>query len=57
MNFLRTVVEKRLETALVIEADADWDVRIKDQLTTLSKNLPDSTAKYPYGGLCVRSVF
>lgn len=49
MNMLKIVVEKRLETALIMEADADWDIRIKDQLTNLSDNLLDSTPKHPYG--------
>lgn len=46
---LRHVVEKRLETALIMEADADWDVRLKEQLALISSNIPDATPEYPYG--------
>jgi hypothetical protein len=49
MDILRIVVEKRLDTALILEADVDWDVRVKDQFTRLSESLPDSTASRPYG--------
>lgn len=36
MNAIRMVVEQNLEPALVLEDDADWDVRIKDKLHDLS---------------------
>jgi len=49
MNMLKTVVEKKLETALLLEADIDWDIRVKDQLTNISNHLPDSTTEHPYG--------
>jgi GR25 family glycosyltransferase involved in LPS biosynthesis len=32
MNALRTIVERNLTSALVLEDDADWDVRIKSQM-------------------------
>jgi len=49
LNMLRMVIDRRLETALILEADVDWDIRIKDQLTLVSENIPDSTLAYPYG--------
>ncbi|KAL8388315.1 hypothetical protein RB595_009318 [Gaeumannomyces hyphopodioides] len=36
LNVLRTVVEEGLETALILEDDIDWDVRLKAQLQTFS---------------------
>ncbi|KAL8356257.1 hypothetical protein RB601_001527 [Gaeumannomyces tritici] len=36
MNVLRTIVEEGLETALILEDDIDWDVRLKSQLQTFS---------------------
>ncbi|KAL8414586.1 hypothetical protein RB594_005713 [Gaeumannomyces avenae] len=36
MNVLRTIVEEGLETALILEDDIDWDVRLKAQLQTFS---------------------
>lgn len=49
MNMLRYVVEHRLETALLLEADADWDVRIKDQLQRMSDAMPAASETRPYG--------
>ncbi|QSZ32297.1 hypothetical protein DSL72_001871 [Monilinia vaccinii-corymbosi] len=49
MNMMRYVVDHRLETALILEGDADWDVRIKDQLEELSKHMPGSSNLTPYG--------
>ncbi|KLU83688.1 hypothetical protein MAPG_02739 [Magnaporthiopsis poae ATCC 64411] len=36
LNVLRTIVEEGLETALILEDDIDWDVRLKEQLRTFS---------------------
>ncbi len=49
LNMLKIVVEKPLETALILEADVDWDVRIKAQLTGISEHLLNATFNYPYG--------
>lgn len=49
MNMLRKVIDKGLETALILESDADWDVRIKDQMIAISEHLSDSSFQYPYG--------
>ncbi|EAW19354.1 uncharacterized protein NFIA_093170 [Aspergillus fischeri NRRL 181] len=39
MNALRTVVEKRHATALIMEDDADWDVSLKQQLREFARGL------------------
>ncbi|GFF69687.1 conserved hypothetical protein [Aspergillus lentulus] len=55
MNALRTVVEKRHATALIMEDDADWDVSLKQQLREFARGLrtlsPIKTAskQAPYG--------
>ncbi|KAH1286718.1 hypothetical protein KXX33_000313 [Aspergillus fumigatus] len=55
MNALRTVVEKRHATALIMEDDADWDVSLKQQLREFARGLrtlsPTTTAtkQAPYG--------
>ncbi|PKX99660.1 uncharacterized protein P174DRAFT_438103 [Aspergillus novofumigatus IBT 16806] len=55
MNALRTVVEKRHATALIMEDDADWDVSLKQQLREFARGLrtlsPTKTAskQAPYG--------
>ncbi|KAB5571830.1 glycosyltransferase family 25 protein [Coniochaeta sp. 2T2.1] len=36
MNALRTVVEQNLSTALILEDDIDWDIRLKHQLQNFS---------------------
>ncbi|KAF2493245.1 hypothetical protein BU16DRAFT_465319, partial [Lophium mytilinum] len=36
MNALLTIVEQNISTALILEDDADWDVRIKRQLETFA---------------------
>ncbi|KAF2749540.1 glycosyltransferase family 25 protein [Sporormia fimetaria CBS 119925] len=36
MNALREIVERNLTTALILEDDADWDIRLRSQLSTLS---------------------
>ena len=47
MNALKYVVDQRLETALIIEDDVDWDVRIKPQLESFSKGLKASILRDP----------
>ncbi|GME23946.1 putative mfs transporter protein [Neofusicoccum parvum] len=32
MNVLRTIVEQNINSALVLESDVDWDIRIKQQM-------------------------
>jgi hypothetical protein len=36
MNALRAVIQQNLSTALILEDDADWDIRIKSQLSEFS---------------------
>ena len=36
MNTIREIVEKGISTALIIEDDSDWDVRIKQQLVNFA---------------------
>ncbi|KAI9642600.1 hypothetical protein NHQ30_009405 [Ciborinia camelliae] len=49
MDMMRYVVDHRLETALILEADVDWDIRIKDQLEEFGKNMPGASKTRPYG--------
>ncbi|KAA8569806.1 hypothetical protein EYC84_002149 [Monilinia fructicola] len=49
MNMMRYIVDHRLETALILEADVDWDIRIKDQLEELGKHMPGASKTRPYG--------
>ncbi|KIH86906.1 hypothetical protein SPBR_08388 [Sporothrix brasiliensis 5110] len=36
MNVLRRIIEQNLTTALVMEDDIDWDVRLKEQMTSFA---------------------
>ncbi|CZR57570.1 uncharacterized protein PAC_07459 [Phialocephala subalpina] len=36
MNAVRTIVEQRINTALILEDDVDWDVRLKSQLQIIA---------------------
>ncbi|KAH7135821.1 glycosyltransferase family 25 protein [Dendryphion nanum] len=48
MNALREVIEQNLTTALILEDDADWDFRIRTQLSDFShaaRELPDLVAQ------------
>lgn len=64
MDALQTVVNERLETALIFEADNDWDVRVKDQMEAISAHMPNATVEAPYGtdwdmlwlGQCISSA-
>ncbi|ESZ92476.1 glycosyltransferase family 25 protein [Sclerotinia borealis F-4128] len=49
MDMMRYVVDHRLETALILEANVDWDMRIKDQLEELGKHMPGASKTRPYG--------
>ncbi|KAI1117024.1 glycosyltransferase family 25 protein [Nemania sp. NC0429] len=54
MNAVRRIVEEGLESALIIEDDMDWDVRLKTQLEQVAEGaraiLPSSTQpSSPYG--------
>lgn len=48
-NALRRVVDEGLETALIMEGDNDWDVRVKDQMEMISERFPGRTEEKPYG--------
>ncbi|PPJ53105.1 hypothetical protein CBER1_11674 [Cercospora berteroae] len=37
MNVIRTIVEQNISSALVLEDDADWDIRIKRQMQDFAK--------------------
>jgi len=39
INALSTIVEKRISTALIMEDDADWDVRLLSQMPDLAKGV------------------
>ncbi|KAF2211473.1 glycosyltransferase family 25 protein [Cercospora zeae-maydis SCOH1-5] len=45
VNVLRTIVEQDITSALVLEGDVDWDVRIKSQILS---SVPSSS---PYGDI------
>ncbi|KAM3414313.1 hypothetical protein BST61_g10964 [Cercospora zeina] len=37
MNVIRTIVEQNISSALILEDDADWDIRIKSQMRDFAK--------------------
>ncbi|KAI3400357.1 hypothetical protein diail_3374 [Diaporthe ilicicola] len=39
MNVIRTMVEENIASALILEDDADWDVRLKDQLDDIAQGM------------------
>ncbi|KAF2116064.1 hypothetical protein BDV96DRAFT_645414 [Lophiotrema nucula] len=48
MNAIRTVIERNLTTALIMEDDGDWDLRIREQLEVFGKGtrkMPELIAK------------
>ncbi|KAL8725454.1 MAG: hypothetical protein Q9166_007348 [cf. Caloplaca sp. 2 TL-2023] len=54
LNFAQKIVRERIQTALVLEDDSDWDVSFKDQLAdfaTGSRYISGTTSKprSPYG--------
>ncbi|KAL8913363.1 MAG: hypothetical protein Q9171_001840 [Xanthocarpia ochracea] len=54
LNFAQKIVRERIQTALVLEDDSDWDVSFKDQLAdfaTGSRYISNSTtlSRSPYG--------
>ncbi|MCJ1394597.1 hypothetical protein MMC18_007477 [Xylographa bjoerkii] len=56
MNAIRGVVEQNLSSALILEDDADWDIRIKSQLLDFAKGSryllnqpPTQQTHSPYG--------
>ncbi|KAL9617990.1 MAG: hypothetical protein Q9160_007238 [Pyrenula sp. 1 TL-2023] len=49
LNIMREIVQRNLSTALIFEADADWDVRFKDQLSLMAENMPSGDEAAPYG--------
>ncbi|KAL9109430.1 MAG: hypothetical protein Q9227_005938 [Pyrenula ochraceoflavens] len=50
LNIMREVVKRNLSTALVFEADADWDIRIKEQVSLMAESIPGSGQKdAPFG--------
>ncbi|KAI0405464.1 glycosyltransferase family 25 protein [Xylaria palmicola] len=55
MNAIRRIVEDDLESALILEDDMDWDVRLKAQLEQVAKGArgifpSNSRPSSPYGG-------
>ncbi|KAK6349439.1 hypothetical protein TWF696_005723 [Orbilia brochopaga] len=59
MDAFKYMVDNRVETALIIEDDIDWDIHVKDQLVAFSKALrsnplrkpltPEEVKRAPYG--------
>ncbi|PBP20863.1 hypothetical protein BUE80_DR008440 [Diplocarpon rosae] len=55
INAVRTIVEEGISTALIMEDDMDWDVRLKDQLQHIAAGartlqpLPTHPPASPYG--------
>ncbi|EJP61725.1 LPS glycosyltransferase [Beauveria bassiana ARSEF 2860] len=44
-NVWRTIINERIETAIILEDDADWDVRVHDIFQTLSLQMRKRTAR------------
>ncbi|KAI1275979.1 hypothetical protein F5Y07DRAFT_367759 [Xylaria sp. FL0933] len=54
MNAIRRIVEEDLESALIMEDDMDWDVRLKHQLEKIAEGArhvmpPSKNSTSPYG--------
>ncbi|TGJ83237.1 hypothetical protein E0Z10_g5517 [Xylaria hypoxylon] len=54
MNVIRRIVEENIESALILEDDMDWDVRLKTQLKQIAKGArhfmsPGKAPSSPYG--------
>lgn len=54
MNTIRSIVEDALESALILEDDMDWDVRLKSQLENVAKGsrsllASNANPRSPYG--------
>lgn len=49
LNMLKRVVDQKLSSALILEADVDWDVRVKAQFGNISANMNGRTRDFPYG--------
>ncbi|ORX96858.1 hypothetical protein BCR34DRAFT_628747 [Clohesyomyces aquaticus] len=55
MNIMQKIVRQQIQTALIMEDDADWDVHIKDQLIEFSRGTrwvleqEDKKTHSPYG--------
>ncbi|KAM3447089.1 hypothetical protein MY5147_010022 [Beauveria neobassiana] len=44
-NVWRTIINERIQTAIILEDDADWDVRVHDIFQTLSLQMRKRTAR------------
>ncbi|BFZ62487.1 hypothetical protein YB2330_003581 [Saitoella coloradoensis] len=48
MNALKYIVDNKIETALILEDDVDWDVHVKSQLSSFALALRNSNLRSPY---------
>ncbi|KAK6542901.1 hypothetical protein TWF694_006840 [Orbilia ellipsospora] len=48
MDAFKYIIDNRIETALVLEDDIDWDIYVKDQLTSLSNALRSNPLRKPF---------
>ncbi|KAF3914089.1 hypothetical protein AA313_de0204412 [Arthrobotrys entomopaga] len=47
MDAFKYIIDNRIETALVLEDDIDWDIYVKDQLTSFSNALRSNPLRKP----------
>ncbi|KAK9311540.1 hypothetical protein V1522DRAFT_417586 [Lipomyces starkeyi] len=48
MNTFKYIIDNKIETALIIEDDVDWDINIKAQLTAFAQALRTSRLRRPF---------
>ncbi|KAK7202366.1 hypothetical protein BZA70DRAFT_103920 [Myxozyma melibiosi] len=48
MDIFRYIVDNRIQTALILEDDLDWDMNVKDQFEALARGLRNSTIRRPF---------
>ncbi|KAK9466186.1 hypothetical protein V1512DRAFT_264063 [Lipomyces arxii] len=48
MNAFKYIIDNKIETALIIEDDVDWDINIKSQLTEFARGLRASKLRRPF---------
>ncbi|KAK6350430.1 hypothetical protein TWF718_003622 [Orbilia javanica] len=48
MDAFKYIIDNRIETALLLEDDIDWDIYVKEQMTAFSKALRTSPLRKPF---------
>ncbi|KAK9322268.1 hypothetical protein V1517DRAFT_323911 [Lipomyces orientalis] len=48
MNAFKYIIDNKIETALILEDDVDWDINVKAQLTSFAQGLRSSRLRRPF---------